>query len=80
MNDLTRYQKRKAAIQLDKQQKKTGKGVCKFLTRPSQKIKDITGSGFDTIDTYYYCTELKRRITKKTCHNCQLYKPFTFPT
>jgi len=74
-----RAAKRAVVIALDKQERKTGKGICKFLTRPSQKIKDITGQGQDYVDTFYYCTEMKKRITKKVCHNCKLYKPFTFP-
>lgn len=56
------------------------KQPCKFLTRPSQLIKDRTGQGNDYTDTYYYCTELKQRITKKHCKDCKLYKPFTYPT
>ena len=74
-----RARKRAIVIAIDKQQKKTGKGICKFLTRPSQKITDVTGEGQNYIDTYYFCTEMKKRITKKFCHNCLLYQSFTHP-
>ena len=75
-----RARKRAIVIAIDKQEKKTGKGICKFLTRPSQKIKDVTGEGNDYVDTYYYCTELKKRINRRSiCHNCAVYKPFTHP-
>jgi hypothetical protein len=48
---------------------------CRFFKINSEEIKDRTGSGEDYTDTYNYCTELKRRISKKTsCNNCNLFK------
>lgn len=75
MTELTRFQKRAADKNL-----KTKKSVCKFLTRPSQLIKDRTGSGNDYTDTYYFCSnpELKKRITKKHCKDCKLYEAFKY--
>jgi hypothetical protein len=78
MSELRRS-KRKIVIEISKQEKKTGKGICKHITRPSQRIRDVTGSGNDYTDTYYYCDTLKKRITKKTCHNCKLFENYTHP-
>ena len=52
-----------------------GKFICIHLKRFSQIIKDVTGSKNNYIDTYYFCSEMKKRITKKTCNKCKLYKP-----
>ena len=50
------------------------KSVCKNLIRKSQLIKDHTGGGNTYTDSYYFCTKLQRRITKKHCKNCSLYE------
>jgi len=49
-------------------------GQCLYLIRVSQLIKDTTGSGQSYSDTYLECTKLKKRITKKHCRNCVMYK------
>lgn len=50
-----------------------GKFLCIHLQRHSQNIRSSDGSGY--IDTYYYCSELKKRISKKHCIGCNFYKP-----
>ena len=52
--------------------------TCKYLTRPSQLIKDKTGEGNDYIDTYYYCTLLKKRMFKRSCGNCKNFTNLTY--
>ena len=76
---LVRKNLRKLSVMLDKKTNPNSKSICKHITRPSQLIKDHTGSGEDYTDTYYYCSKLKKRITKKTCHTCRLYEKFTYP-
>jgi hypothetical protein len=55
------------------------KKTCKYLVRPSLLIKDKTGSGEDYIDTYYYCTFLKKRIIRKHCAGCLNFENLKFP-
>jgi YHS domain-containing protein len=50
------------------------KSVCEYLSKVSQLIKDHTGENSSYTDTYYFCSQLKKRITKKHCKNCKLYK------
>jgi hypothetical protein len=49
--------------------------VCIYLCHLSQVIKDTTGSGESYIDSYYKCSKLQTRITKKHCRVCVFYKP-----
>lgn len=49
--------------------------ACQHFTRVSQLIKDRTGSGESYTDTYIFCLSMKKRITKKSCKNCNLYYP-----
>lgn len=76
MNTL-RNVKRSAVTEVQKfiKPKKT---PCQHLVRPSRLIKDNTGCGNDYIDTFFYCTELRKRITKKHCKDCKLYKAMRY--
>jgi hypothetical protein len=55
------------------------KSVCKHIIRPSQLIKDHTGSGNDYTDTYYYCNKIKKRITRRNCIRCIMFENYTYP-
>lgn len=50
--------------------------ICAHFYRRVQNVKSITGDPDDNyIINYIYCNELKRRIKKRDCFNCKLYKP-----
>ena len=49
--------------------------ICLHLNRVSKLIKDTTGSGNTYTDTYYQCSKLQKRITRKHCRTCVFYKP-----
>lgn len=52
-----------------------GKYSCIELKRFSQLVKDMTGANNNYIDTYYFCSNFKKRIKKCYCINCKFYKP-----
>jgi hypothetical protein len=58
---------------------KTEPKICKYLVHPSNIVKDKTGEGNDYIDTYYFCTLLKKRIIKKHCAGCKNFEKLKYP-
>jgi hypothetical protein len=49
--------------------------VCIHLCHISQVVKDVTGDNDPYTDSYYKCSKLQKRITRKHCRGCVFYKP-----
>lgn len=51
--------------------------TCESFTKVCQLIKDRTGEGNNYIDSYNFCSLLKKRIDKRHCINCKFFKPLS---
>jgi hypothetical protein len=51
------------------------KSQCVYLCHVSQLVKDFTGSGDSYTNNYWECNKLHKRISKRHCMNCTMYKP-----
>jgi hypothetical protein len=47
--------------------------ACIYLIHVSQLIKNRSGDNASYSDSYFKCTKLDKRITKKHCTGCKLY-------
>jgi hypothetical protein len=56
---------------------KVNKSGCMYLLHKSQVIRSRIGDE-SYIDTSWFCTKLQKRITKRYCHDCQVYKPLDY--
>lgn len=63
-----------AIDEMNKQRKPSNKKSCLYHSTVSKEIKDFsTGESYTNI--FEHCNKMKKRIGKKTCESCKLYKP-----
>ena len=45
---------------------------CKYISRCSQLVRDVTGSSSSYVNFYLYCSIRHIKLKRKDCKNCKL--------